>query len=102
MESIQQIERGVSAFVDRHMVPIMPKAKGIAFAAFAPLVIRAKIKEYAPLVESMGLMSGEEIDLDAAYSAFKAKAAGQWPIEFLGFRATEEDLDKLYRLIKEN
>ena len=102
MVSIQQIERGVCAFVDRHMVPVMPKTKGIAFAAFAPLVIKAKIKEYAPFVTSLGLMSGEEIDLDAAYSAFKDKAAGKWPIEFLGFRGTEEDLDKLYRCIKES
>ena len=101
MATIQQIERGTAVFVDREMVPALPKAKGIAFGAFAPFVIKAKIQEYAPLVQSMGLLNGETVDLDSLYTAFKSKAQGQWPLEFLGFKAKEEDLDKLYRYIKE-
>ena len=102
MVSVSQIERGAAAFVDRHMVPVMPKAKGIAFGAFAPLVIKAKVKEYAPLVQSIGLMDEDgNVDLDAAYTAFKGKAQGQWPIELLGFKVSESDLDKLYQTIKE-
>lgn len=101
MESIQQVERGVALFIDREMVPVMPKAKGIAFAAFAPMVVKAKIKEYAPLVQTMGLLDGENINVDEVYRAFKEKAHGKWPIEVLGFKFSEEDLDKLYRTIKE-
>ena len=101
MKTIQEIERGVALFIDREMVPIMPKAKGIAFAAFAPMVVKAKIKEYAPLVQTMGLLDGENINVDEVYRAFKEKAQGKWPIEVLGFKFSEEDLDKLYRTIKE-
>ena len=101
MTNIQQIERGVALFIDREMAPMMPKAKGIAFAAFAPMVVKAKVKEYAPLVQTMGLMNGEDIDLEEGYRAFKEKAQGKWPIEVLGFKFAEEDLDKLYRTIKE-
>lgn len=101
MVTIQQIERGAAVFVDREMVPALPKAKGIAFAAFAPFVIKAKMQEYTPLVKSMGLTDGETVDLDSLYSAFKTKAQGKWPLELMGFTAREDDLDKLYRYIKE-
>ena len=101
MESIQQIERGVALFIDRDMVPVMPKAKGIAFAAFAPMVVKAKVKEFLPLVESMGLAEGDQVNTDQIYSAFKEKAQGKWPVELLGFKFSEDDLDKLYRTIKE-
>lgn len=101
MKTIQEIERGVALFIDREMVPIMPKAKGIAFAAFAPMVVKAKIKEYAPLVQTMGLLDGESIDVDAVYGAFKGKAQGKWPLEVFGFKFAETDLDKLYQTIKE-
>ena len=102
MVSVSQIERGAAAFVDRHMVPVMPKAKGIAFAAFAPLVIKAKVSEYAPLVQSIGLMGeNQTVDLESIYGAFKEKAQGKWPLEVLGFKVSESDLDNLYRCIKE-
>lgn len=101
METIQQVERGVAAFIDKDMAPLMPKAKGIAFAAFAPMVIKTKIKEYAPLAQSLGLMQEENVDVDMLYRAFKEKAQGKWPIDLLGFKFAEADLDKLYRTIKE-
>lgn len=101
MESIQQVERGLAAFIDKDMAPLMPKAKGIAFAAFAPMVVKGKIKEFTPMAQSMGLMQDENVDVDLLYKAFKEKAQGKWPIDLLGFKFTEEDLDKLYRTIKE-
>lgn len=101
MESIQQVERGVAAFIDKDMAPLMPKAKGIAFAAFAPMVVKGKIKEFTPMAQSMGLMQGENVDVDLLYRTFKEKAQGKWPIDLLGFKFTEGDLDKLYRTIKE-
>lgn len=88
-------------FVDREMVPALPKAKGIAFAAFAPFLIKAKVQEFTPLVQTMGLLDGENVDIDTIYTALKSKAQGKWPLELLGFNAKEEDLDKLYRYIKE-
>ena len=101
METIQQVERGVAAFIDKNMAPLMPKAKGIAFAAFAPMVIKTKIKEYAPLAQSLGLMQEENVDVDMLYRTFKEKAQGKWPIDLMGCKFAEEDLDKLYRTIKE-
>jgi hypothetical protein len=101
METIQQVERGAAAFVDKVMAPLMPKAKGIAFAALAPMVIKAKIKEYAPMAQSLGILEEEHVDIDLLYQAFKEKAQGKWPIDLMGFKFAEEDLDKLYRTIKE-
>ena len=101
MENLQQIERGIAMFVDREMATKMPKAAGIAFAAFAPLWVKGKIKQISPELEVMGLKQGDDIDLDTAYQLYKASAHGKWPMELLRFKFSEEDLDKLYRTIKE-
>lgn len=45
MVTIDQFKRGVANYIDREVVPVMPKWKGILFAAGAPLVIEAKMRE---------------------------------------------------------
>ena len=53
------------------------------------------------MAQSMGLMQGENVDVDLLYRTFKEKAQGKWPIDLLRFKFPEGDLDKLYRTIKE-
>lgn len=103
MESMEKIERALARFIDKEMYPVMPKVQGIAFAAFAPLVIQNKKQEllHSPLVQAMGVVDGENVDVDKLYAAFKGKAQGQWPMDAFGFKVTEADFDKLYRYIKE-
>lgn len=99
MVSIQRIEQGIAAFVDEEMAPKMPKIEGIAFSAFAPIVIRAKLPGLLALAQGTELVNGDNVDVERVIQEFRGKAAGKWPIEMAGFRFYEEDIDKLYRFI---
>ena len=99
MVNIQRIEQQICAFVDEDLVPKMPKLEGIAFAAFAPMYIRAKLQGIAKPAREMGLMEGDNVHVDKAFAEFRAKAQGKWPIELMGFTFYEADLDKLYHFI---
>lgn len=103
MESMEQVKRGIAAFIDREIVPVMPKWKGILFAAGAPLVIEQKVKELPenPIAQALGVFDGDMVDVDKVYSAIKEKASGKWPVEISNFKMNEADLDKLYQYIKE-
>lgn len=103
MVTIDQFKRGVANFIDREVVPVMPKWKGILFAAGAPLVIESKAKELpeSPIVKAMGVLEGDQVDVDKIYSALKTKAQGKWPVEIFNLKMSESDLDKLYEYIKE-
>lgn len=99
MVNIQRIEQNIAAFVDEDLAPKMPKLEGIAFSAFAPMYIRAKLPKLLALADGTGLVDGDNVDVERIFQEFKAKAAGKWPIEMAGFRFYEDDLDKLYRYI---
>lgn len=103
MEHIEKVKRGVATFVDRELVPTLPKWKGILFGAGAGLFIETNSNALLqhPLTGLLGIVDGEQVDVDKAYTAVKNKAQGQWPISIAGFKCSEEDLDKLYRYIKE-
>lgn len=103
MVTIDQFKRGVANFIDKEVVPVMPKWKGILFAAGAPLVIDAKMKELPQntIVKAMNIFDGDMVDVDRVYSALKEKASGKWPIEIANLKMNENDFDKLYQYIKE-
>lgn len=100
MVNIQRLEANMVAFIDEDLVPKMPKLEGIAFSALAPMVIRSKLPKVLSLVNGTDLVTGENIDVDKLYQAFKSKAQGKWPVEVVGFRFYEEDLDKLYHYLQ--
>ena len=99
MVNINRITENAIVFVDKELVPQMPKLEGIAFAAMTPFVIKSKLPGLLKLANGTELMDGENIDVDALYREFKSKAQGKWPIEALGFIFREDDLDKLYRYL---
>ena len=99
MVHINRVTENIAAFVDKELIPQMPKLEGIAFAAMAPFVIKAKIPGLLKLANGTELLDGENIDVDALYHEFKSKAQGKWPIEAFGFIFREDDLDKLYRYL---
>ena len=99
MVNINRVMENVAAFVDTELAPKMPKLEGIAFAAMAPIVVKAKLPGLLKLANGTELVDGENIDIDTLYHEFKAKAAGKWPIEAFGFIFREDDLDKLYRYL---
>lgn len=99
MVHINRVMENVAAFVDDDLAPKMPKLEGIAFAAMAPFVIRAKLPGLLKLVDGTELVDGENIDVDRLFREFKSKAQGKWPITMMGFTFHENDLDNLYRYL---
>ena len=99
MVNKNKVMENLAAFVDEDMIPQMPKLEGIAFAAMAPFVIKAKVPGLMRWVEGTELVDGDNIDVEALYRQFKAKAGGKWPVQLMGFTFREEDLDKLYRYL---
>lgn len=102
MESIDQVKRGVANFIDGEVAPIMPRWKGVLLSAGAALMIEGKSNEILknPMVQMMGVVNGDMVDVDKLYSTLKVKAQGKWPIELEGLKMSETDLDKLYQYIK--
>ena len=103
MVGIEQIRRGAMLYLAKEIVPLTSQGKGILLSAFAPAVMDAYIKKLVamPWLEDTGLLSGAEVDIDEVYKLIKTAAASKWPIELMGFRFSESDLDKLLRYIKE-
>lgn len=103
MENIERIKKGIAAFIDKEMFPVMPKTRGILFSAFAPVYIETKSKEILqnPTIKEMGFVENDGVDVDKVYRLIKEKASGHWPLEVAGFKFSESDFDKLYRYIKE-
>ena len=99
MVHINRVMENIAAFVDDDLVPKMPKLEGIAFAAMAPFVIRAKVPGLLKLAQGTELVDGENVDVERIYREFKAKAQGKWPVEAVGFKFSEDDLDHLYRYL---
>lgn len=102
MESIDQVKRGIANFIDGEVAPIMPRWKGVLLSAGAALMIEGKSNEILknPMVQMMGVVNGDMVDVDKLYSTIKMKAQGKWPIELSGLKMSETDLDKLYQYIK--
>lgn len=99
MVHINRLMENAAAFVDEDMIPQMPKLEGIVLAATVPFVLKAKIPALVKMVEGTDLVDGETVNVDLLYREFKAKAAGKWPVELMGFKFREDDLDKLYRYL---
>lgn len=102
MVSMDQVKRGVANFIDGEVVPIMPRWKGVLLSTGAALMIEGKASElvHHPLVQMMGVVDGDSVDIDKLYSTMKIKAQGKWPIEISGLKMSETDLDKLVQYIK--
>ena len=99
MVHINRIMENVATYVDDDLVPKMPKLEGIAFAAMAPFVIRSKVPGLLKLANGTELVDGDSVDVERIYREFKSKAQGKWPIEVIGFRFHEDDLDRLYQYL---
>lgn len=99
MVSMQRVEQNLLAYVNEDLVPKMPKVEGIAFAAFAPFVIRAKLPAYMRMVQGTELFDGENVNVDKVYQQIKSASVGKWPVEMAGFVFSENDLDKIYHYL---
>lgn len=102
MENIEQVKRGICNYIDAEVVPIVGGWKGVALGVGAALVVENKSDELVknPFVQMMGVIDGNQIDVDKLYTKIKLKAQGKWPMDIAGFKASESDLDKLYQFIK--
>ena len=102
MVGTEQICRGVMKYVTRELVPIVSTGKGILLEAFGPAVIEAKVKKYTTeWLDGTYFVDGNNVDIDAVYKQLKTSMANKWPREFMDFKFTENDLDKLYNYIRE-
>lgn len=96
MVHINKLETNVLTYILEELVPQMPTTTGIGFASVAPFVVRAKIKQFLPLIQDTELMDGESIDVEALYRELKKNSQNKFPLEMYGFTFRESDLDKLY------
>jgi hypothetical protein len=103
MTSYDQIKRGIIRYINTDLAPVAPKPIGIGLAAFGPVVIESKMKQFfsSGLFSGTPLTDGNSVDVDEVYKLLKPAAENKWPIEMFGFHFTESDLDKIYRYIKE-
>ena len=100
MIATSRIEQNIAAYVDEELAPQMPKLEGIALAAFAPVYVRAKLPKLLQFAAGTDIVRDNMVDVDALYREFKRAAQGKWPIEMMGFKFYEDDLDKLYRYLQ--
>lgn len=103
MVSYDQIKRGIVHYINRDLAPLAPKALGVGLAAFGPVVVESKLKQFfsTGLFAGTSLVDGNMVDIEEVIRLLKPAAEGKWPIEMFGFTFSESDLDKIYRYIKE-
>ena len=103
MVSYEKVKNGASVYIMQEIAPLLPAGKGILVQAFAPVVIEANLKRYlgSEWLIGTGLVDGAMVNVDEIYKLLKSAAVGKWPVELLGFKFSEADLDKLFRFIKE-
>ena len=103
MVGIEQVRQGAVNYLNREIAPKAEKYIAIGIKAFGPTIVTAKVKQFlgGKLLEGTPLVDGNSVDIDEIYKLYKASAAGEWPITIAGVVFGEEDLDKLYRCVKE-
>lgn len=103
MIGLEQIRRGAMTYVTRELTPLMPAVKGALVEAFAPAVIDANLRKYVgkEWLEGTGFVEGNTVNVDELYRLFKLTASPKWPMEIVGFKFSEADLDKLINYIRE-
>lgn len=111
MYSIEQIQRGLTAYIDAEIASKLTGAQrwligglGGLYASRLPEMV-AEIKK-KPSVAMLGLIgSNNEVDVDALHAAFKAQAergSASFDIPMLGtITLTQGDIERLYRYIQE-
>jgi hypothetical protein len=99
---MEQIRRGAEKYIAAELSPKMNELKAAAMEAFVPTVIEGKIRVFVEgYLQGTPLVEGNSINIEEAYRLFKPTMSRRWPIELMGFRFSESDLDKLYQYIKE-
>lgn len=102
MVTYDQISRGTADYIRQELVPKMNTLPGIALAAFGPKIVEGNVRNICSnkWVQNSGLADEKSADIDSVYSLMKETAVGHWPIEIMGFKFSEADLDKLYDYIR--
>lgn len=112
MASIYQIKTGVGRYVEQEILPALPGWRRWVFGAGAVLAVGNAEKIVQTLsgnemVRMIGLVREDgEVDIDTAYKAIRTQAEQTGPTEIdvpaIGkLRMSADDIDKLYRYIKE-
>lgn len=113
MVTIDDIEAGISAFLDSELAGQFPEnsIQKVLIAGAIALAIKrmgAKIRRLQddPAIQFLGIFDAEgNIDIDEAYSCIKEKwpeAGARYENSLLGgMTITVADLEKLYNLIKQ-
>ena len=110
MITIDQAMRGVVRFIDTEILPHLPTGKGIGAGIAVALIMdggkeRILALRESPVVQMMGVMDeAGNINIDRLYNAARPKFEQKLPvpIPFIGdLTFDQNDVDKLYRYIKE-
>lgn len=113
MVTIEQVQKGMVAFIDREVVPSLSIVEKVAVgggvglvAAKLPEILNLYVDHKAVSVLNLYDREHREIDLDAVYNAIKPYVgADPIPVSvpFIGLKLkfTQREIDALYRYIKE-
>lgn len=113
MVSIDNVERGIAKYIDRHILPNLPQtgAKGFGIGVAASLLVKRGgnlLREYAkqPILQQMGIITADgAVDLDVIREA----AADRMPPQGvtvdlplgITIRVNAADVDAIYNAIRE-
>ena len=104
---LSEIEIVVGAYITQEVIPNIPSTlERFLIGAGSALVLNKGevfIGEYIPILKKLGIMDNNgEIDIARLYSASKQglKSSGG-KIEYKSFTFNENDVDKLYSMLKE-
>lgn len=103
MKTKEQLKRGIMRYASSELVPKMEAWKGVMVEAFGPAVVEAKLDSLlaSGLFAGTVLQNNQSVNTEEAYRMLKETASGRWPMEIMGFKFSEGDLDKLYNFIRE-
>lgn len=99
----EKLKAGVSAYLDAEVVPKLPGWRQFVFGAAAALMISNAERWLAhPVVDALGIVKGDMIDVDAAYREIRQRVNAPFIVNVPGIgdmTFTPEDIDTLYQTI---
>lgn len=81
MVSCDKIQRGITQYMDREILPKLPTWKSIALGTAAALYIRKLPEMVDSIPDSMGIKSEGMLDIDTVAEELKNRINGEVPVD---------------------
>ena len=110
MITVHQLKKGLEVYADKEILPHLSSAKRVGLGIYLELLLNRIESEPAlifdnPAIKILGIIDGQNVDLDKLYSAAVSRMDAAGPIEIdvpmIGcFTFNRNDADKLCELIR--